>query len=169
MNYLKYVEHSAENLQFFLWHRSYCERFERLPASERALSPEWSASQTDAEVTQPARRKKVNPEIASVLHGTDFAETKAPEIEKVDPFNDPSRTPSPEDMRAPGSPTFTELSSSISGDRPVSSRSDFHRKANEALSEAGMKWKPCKSASWPFNRTTKLIRYKSLHSPSVKK
>lgn len=145
MNYLKYIEHSAENLQFFLWYRDYCERFDKLPASEKALSPEWSASQMDAEVTQPARRKKPTPEIASVLKGTDFAEASVNvvDLEKRDPFHDPPRTPSPETTRVPASPTFSEFGSTFTDETPPSSRSDHHRKADEAWSEAGMKWKPC--------------------------
>ncbi|THZ30720.1 hypothetical protein D6C89_01320 [Aureobasidium pullulans] len=142
MNYLRYVEHSAENLQFYLWYRSYVERFDKLPASEQALSPEWSAAQMDTEITQPARRKKTPAAIATVLRGTDFADTVPLDAEKRDPFNDP-RSDSPEMMRTPASPTFSEFDSScMSDERPVSSRSDFQRKAGEAMDDAGMKWKP---------------------------
>lgn len=42
MDYLHYVEFNAENLQFFLWLKDYTRRFEALPESERALSPEWT-------------------------------------------------------------------------------------------------------------------------------
>lgn len=143
MNYLRYIEHSAENLQFYLWYRSYVERFDKLPASEQALSPEWSAAQMDTEITQPARRKKTPAAIATVLRGTDFADTVPLDAEKRDPFNDPRRD-SPEMMRTPASPTFSEFESScMSDERPVSSRSDFQRKAGEAMDDAGMKWKPC--------------------------
>lgn len=41
MDYLVYVEHNAENLQFFLWYRSYVRRFEALSEQEKVLSPEW--------------------------------------------------------------------------------------------------------------------------------
>lgn len=142
MNYLKYIEHSAENLQFYLWYRSYIERFEKLPASEKALSPEWSAAQMDSEITQPARRNKKSPAaIATVLEGTGFADTAPPASEKPDPFNDP-RSESPETLRAPASPTFSDFSSSLSTARPLSGQSDFNRKADEALTDAGMRWKP---------------------------
>jgi hypothetical protein len=46
MNFLKYIELSAENLQFFLWYRDYSKRFNELPASEKALSPEWTGVST---------------------------------------------------------------------------------------------------------------------------
>lgn len=97
----------------------------------------------DTEITQPARRKKTPAAIATVLRGTDFADTVPLDAEKRDPFNDP-RSDSPEMMRTPASPTFSEFDSScMSDERPVSSRSDFQRKAGEAMDDAGMKWKPC--------------------------
>ncbi|RDW89173.1 hypothetical protein BP6252_01205 [Coleophoma cylindrospora] len=41
MDYLVYVEHNAENLQFYLWYQEYVRRFESLPESQKVLSPEW--------------------------------------------------------------------------------------------------------------------------------
>ena len=40
MKYLVYIEHCAENLQFYLWYKDYVKRFGQLPKSEQALSPE---------------------------------------------------------------------------------------------------------------------------------
>ncbi|KAF8540228.1 hypothetical protein BDD12DRAFT_43044 [Trichophaea hybrida] len=54
MNYLLYVEHCAENLQFYLWYRDYVERFEKLPELERNLSPEYSPVSAAAAETIPA-------------------------------------------------------------------------------------------------------------------
>ncbi|CAD0109323.1 unnamed protein product [Aureobasidium uvarum] len=131
-----YIEHSAENLQFYLWYRDYVERFDKLPASEKALSPEWSAAQMDTEITQPARRRKKTPTaIATVLEGTDFADTVPLAAERQDVSNDP-RSESPEAMRTPASPTFSDFDSSMSMERPVSGRSDYYRRAAEALTDA---------------------------------
>ncbi|KAL3422693.1 hypothetical protein PVAG01_06849 [Phlyctema vagabunda] len=47
MDYLIYVEHSAENLQFYLWYREYERRFEALPESEKALSPPWTPENSE--------------------------------------------------------------------------------------------------------------------------
>lgn len=47
MDYLVYVEHSAENLQFYLWYKDYERRWNALPASQRALSPEVRPDQSD--------------------------------------------------------------------------------------------------------------------------
>jgi hypothetical protein len=41
MDYLVYIEYTAENLQFYLWYKDYVRRFDKLPAKEKALSPEW--------------------------------------------------------------------------------------------------------------------------------
>lgn len=43
MDYLVYVSHDAENLQFWIWLNAYSSRFYALPPSEQALSPPWSA------------------------------------------------------------------------------------------------------------------------------
>ncbi|KAL8700873.1 MAG: hypothetical protein Q9201_005219 [Fulgogasparrea decipioides] len=42
MDYLVYVSHDAENLQFWIWLQSYTKRFYAAPPSEQALSPPWS-------------------------------------------------------------------------------------------------------------------------------
>jgi len=41
MDYLLYVAHDAESLQFFLWYRDYCRRFDALEPAQKQLSPEW--------------------------------------------------------------------------------------------------------------------------------
>ncbi|KAI4265768.1 MAG: hypothetical protein L6R38_009189 [Xanthoria sp. 2 TBL-2021] len=43
MDYLVYVSHDAENLQFWIWLNAYTTRFYALPPSDQALSPPWSA------------------------------------------------------------------------------------------------------------------------------
>jgi hypothetical protein len=39
MDYLVYVAHDAESLQFFLWYRDYSKRFNALNQNSRELSP----------------------------------------------------------------------------------------------------------------------------------
>lgn len=48
MNYLVYIEHGAENLQFYLWLRDYVQRFENLPPGDAALAPVWTPEQAEA-------------------------------------------------------------------------------------------------------------------------
>jgi hypothetical protein len=42
MDYLLYVEHAAENLQFYLWFDDYSRRFKAIPESQKILSPKWT-------------------------------------------------------------------------------------------------------------------------------
>jgi len=150
MNYLKYIEYSAENLQFYLWHRDYCQRFEGLPASEQALSPEWTASQAEAEAqaARAGRQKKPSPIVASVLQGTDFAGNlpQPVEMEKRDPFRDPfndtpPRTPSSEER--PGTAANSVYGSSFGDEKALTSSHARSKRADEVFEEAGLKWKPC--------------------------
>jgi hypothetical protein len=138
MNYLKYIELSAENLQFFLWFRSYAKRFGELPANEQALSPEWFA---DTETEAPARPKQLSPETAAVFKGTDFAtESRATEAEKSNPFSTPPRTPNSELKRDGGESLDSYHVSLTSG-----AKTDHARRATGAFESAGLKWKPRKS------------------------
>jgi hypothetical protein len=48
LRYLRFVEHSAEHLEFYLWHEDYTKRFEALSAEEKDLSPAWDFRATSA-------------------------------------------------------------------------------------------------------------------------
>ena len=143
MNYLKYIEHSAENLQFYLWFRDYSARFESLPRSEQALSPQWTQAQAEAEAAGNTSANKpsknVNPQIAEVLEGTDFADGRAKTT--ADPFNTPDETPSLEEKRD----TFSEYGSSNGDMKTMVSSVAARSVADSAFDDAGMKWKPCMS------------------------
>ena len=45
MNYMCYVTHDAQNLQFYLWLADYFQRFQRAPSLEKRLSPKWHADE----------------------------------------------------------------------------------------------------------------------------
>jgi hypothetical protein len=77
MNYLIYVEHSAENLQFYLWHQNYVKRFEEAPTSDRALAPEWTLAMEDdvlaklqKDATEYLRQRAAG--MSDIFRGTDF-------------------------------------------------------------------------------------------------
>ncbi|KAF2131101.1 hypothetical protein P153DRAFT_287548 [Dothidotthia symphoricarpi CBS 119687] len=140
MNFLKYIELSAENLQFFLWFRDYSKRFDLLPAAEKSLSPEWTGEKSGGE--KPAARTS-NPDVAAILKGTDFAsETNLAEQEKVegDPFYTPPHTParSSEANRDTGASFDTYQDSMQTGGKV-----DHVKRASGAFESAGLKWKPC--------------------------
>lgn len=147
MNYLKYIELSAENLQFFLWYRDYVNRFDGLPANEKALSPEWTVEQAEAEAMAAqvhVRQKVVPPEAAAAFKGTDFAnEPRVTEAEKVNPFYTPPGTPG-EGKRDESSVETSEYESTAAG------KVDHQGRAEGAFENAGLKWKPRKTHFAPF-------------------
>jgi hypothetical protein len=144
MNYLKYIEHSAENLQFYLWFQDYSARFEQLPESEKILAQEWTRAKAEAEAvgnTSTAKvSKQANEQVKEALKGTDFADGKPkPAVDSADPFDTPDKTPSLEEKRD----VLSEYGSS-SGDGKTTTSSAAHRSmADHAFDEAGMKWQPC--------------------------
>ena len=147
MNYLKYIELSAENLQFFLWYRDYVNRFDGLPANEKVLSPEWTVEQAEAEAMAAqvqVRQKVVPPEAAAAFKGTDFAnEPRVTEAEKANPFYTPPGTPR-EGKRDGSSVEASEYESTAAGEV------DHQGRAEGAFENAGLKWKPRKTYFAPF-------------------
>ncbi|KAI1398584.1 hypothetical protein F4819DRAFT_489443 [Hypoxylon fuscum] len=104
MNYLLYIEHAAENLQFFLWYQDYVKRFNDAFTSDTLLSPEWTQAMEDETAARiqkdtVERLKKEPKTITAIFKGTDF-EKGAAEIavtEIMDPFPTPPATPSDDD------------------------------------------------------------------------
>lgn len=152
MNYLKYIEHAAENLQFFLWHKDYTKRFNELADGDRALSPEWTLEQSEAEALAAqagptTRSQKISPDTAAVFKGTDFdssVKVNVSDAEKVNPFYTPPRTPSGEVKRDDASIETGHLS-----EAHTSTKAGIQEKAETAYKEAGLKWQPCKSMKHP--------------------
>lgn len=135
MNYLKYIELSAENLQFFLWFRSYTKRFDKLPDNEKSLSPVWYE---DTEADGPARTKATNSEAAVIFKGTDFAnDSRVADTEKSNPFYTPPYTPNDDQNREAGESFDSYDISMTSG-----ARIDHAQRATDAFEVAGLKWKP---------------------------
>lgn len=142
MNFLKYIERSAENLQFYLWFRDYSNRFNQLPESEKVLSPEWTSEKTiETEIKSPPRA--YNPEAAVILQGTDFANDSNLRIDDPEkggnnsnPFFTPPRTPTTTGRREAGE-------SIDSYDESVNTGKINHsQRAAGAFENAGLKWKP---------------------------
>jgi hypothetical protein len=136
MNFLKYIELSAENLQFFLWYRDYVKRFNALPESERVLSPEWTGEKNSDAKNVPAN---FNADAAAILKGTDFAnEGKVAELEKGsnNPFFTPPRTPTSVE------PAGREYSLDSYDESMTTGKVDHTQRAAGAFDNAGLKWKP---------------------------
>ena len=147
MNYLIYIEHSAENLQFYLWYRNYLRRFNELPPNQRALAPEWSAEQAelDAQANQgtPGPKQQISAETAAVFKDTDFAPPVASVVEvKGNPFSTPPRTPNAEKSRDSVAPSVRAWSENASTLFSNTERS-FQAKTAGAFQGADLKWQPC--------------------------
>jgi len=134
MNYLIYVEYSAENLQFFLWHREYQSRFSEAKTSDLALAPEWTeAMETEAlqrlskEKSQRVHKKPGH----EIFKGTDF-EKKSPtaaiieESNAANPFSTPPRTPNDQE-------------SVYTGSHGASTTASYRSQASDAFAAAGAK------------------------------
>jgi hypothetical protein len=142
MNYLKYIEHAAENLQFYLWFYDYSARFNNLAEGERALSPEWTREQAEAEAasaSQQTRTKHVNAEVNAILKDTSFDDANSTQVnERGDPFHTPPAV-SFDESRGGVTSDYT----STTGDETLVSSAKARGIASQAFGDAGMKWQPC--------------------------
>lgn len=136
MNFLKYIELSAENLQFYLWFRDYSKRFAELPESEMVLSPEWLGEKPNHGEAKSGH-KQVDSETAAILKGTDFAsDAKINEVEKgsSNPFFTPPRTPNSVEQRQESMDSYDSTTSP--------GKVNHSQRAAGAFEKAGLKWKP---------------------------
>lgn len=159
MNYLIYIEHSAENLQFFLWHRDYVQRFTEANTSDMSLAPEWTQTMEDETLAkiqkEGAEKLRKEPEAAAIFKGTDFEKPADSSIENRDPFSTPPRTPG----------SNPDVPSVFSGSNAVTYRSQ----ASDAFTAAGAK-QPCKSlVTNPFVAASAHSAPQSLSSHSEKR
>ncbi|KAI0432013.1 hypothetical protein F5Y09DRAFT_354380 [Xylaria sp. FL1042] len=115
MNYLIYIEHAAENLQFYLWYRDYVKRFKAAPASETALSAEWTQDMEEdtlAKIQKDAAEKarKGQTVAMEIFKGTDFEKTREMHVESRDPFATPPRSSAGDSASLSGSQATTYVS-----------------------------------------------------------
>ncbi|KAI0803560.1 hypothetical protein GGR55DRAFT_691605 [Xylaria sp. FL0064] len=115
MNYLIYIEHSAENLQFYLWYRDYVRRFKAAPPSETALSKEWTQEMEEdtlAKIQKDAAEKvrKGPPTAMEIFKGTDFEKIREIPVENRDPFATPPRSSAGDSASLSGSQATTYFS-----------------------------------------------------------
>ena len=145
MNYLKYIEHSAENLQFYLWFHDYTARFNNLAEGERALSPEWTREQAEAEATtaaQQTRTKHANVEANAILKDTSFDDGNSAQVnERGDPFHTPPSVSFDESRNGVTSSDYA--STTGTGENTLVSSAKARGIASQAFGDAGMKWQPC--------------------------
>lgn len=145
MSYLIYVEHAAENLQFYLWYKDYEKRFHDADTVDIKLAPEWTQAMQEDLVAKLRKdhveKMRKEPAAAAIFKGTDFEKQKgAHELTSMDqtnPFNTPPRTPN----KGKGEEDSIYASSTY----PMSSNGfSYKSQASEAFQSAGAKL-PCKS------------------------
>lgn len=136
MNFLVYIEHSAENLHFWLWYKDYAKRFHPADTLDMALAPQWSQAMEDAMARirkEHAEKLRPEPRAASMFKGTDFEK----QTTGSNPFNTPPRTP-----RGGGSGRSLHTAPSTAGTGP-----SYQSLAAEAFASAGVK-QPCEASRW---------------------
>ena len=158
MNFLLYIENSAENLQFYLWYRDYVKRFDQLPESEKRLSPEWvpeqpkrktlAAKMTSDSNMSPEEKRRANQEVAAALKGTDFDSKVKLTVTEVgaNPFNTPPRTPMDDKDSAMASTVYwSENASTLQSGTGTS-----HTQKTADAFETAKTFQPCKQATFPL-------------------
>lgn len=156
MNFLLYIEHSAENLQFYLWHRSYTERFRGTAQPDMKLAPEWTQEQQDEtfaklhrERREGARRNSTM--ISSVLKGTDFVGNKSTNLGSVRYSEKHLTSLSHNDGNPSSTPPATPLhTDDLSSTASRSDASTWKCQAEDAFTAAGIQ-APCKLHVQPAN------------------
>jgi hypothetical protein len=153
MNFLLYVENSAENLQFYLWYRDYVKRFDELPENEKKLSLEWipeqpkpklptTAKSTSDNEMSPDEKREANAAVSAAIKGTDFDSKVKLTVHEVghNPFNTPPRTPiGDRESVAPSTAGWSEDASTI-----MSGTGTSHTKKSADAFETAKTFQPCK-------------------------
>lgn len=129
MDYLFYVERSAENLQFFLWYWDYIQRWSNLLPRQKALSPPW-----DPEQAAEPRSRFIK---YSHKRARSLKMSKVLAIMEMDSERALSESPSPDPSRLPS---------------PLSSPTSLSRASTSILSpsDAPKDWQPCTYTSHLF-------------------
>ena len=132
MNYLKYIELSAENLQFFLWLQDYTKRFSQLPANEKALSPEWREHIDEALATAPVLDSEndfdTSKNAQSRLEANSELQMKPTVLEKENPFN---------------TPPISAQGGAVKRSENNASLAKHVKEFEKAFNEGGVKLQPC--------------------------
>ena len=145
MNYLIYVEHAAENLQFYLWYKDYVQRFESASTADIKLAPEWTQAMQDETVARIRKdnfeKRRAEPEAAAIFKGSDFDHKVASNVYEFknlqptgNPFGTPPRTPQ-------GAADRTSVAASMTGP-PSTYASTNQTHVSEAFQNAGARI-PC--------------------------
>lgn len=118
MDYLVYVTHDAENLQFYLWMADYCRRFKNAPKKETDLSPKWTLDERRPSLNHAedlSYRISDSPMTSSGARETDLNETE--DISSVSTLGDQQSCDYPRTMSWKTSTTSDASFNSMTGSR----------------------------------------------------
>jgi hypothetical protein len=142
MDYLVYIAHDAETLQFYLWLQDYTKRYNALRKEEQALSPEWR--QTAAMTESKERKTRARASITSLNElDPEKRVTKSMRMSELVPgakdiFADPPLSPAP----------INDYESFIT--KSVQSQKSVSEMTDDANTQAGLKWQACTSLLCSF-------------------
>jgi hypothetical protein len=135
MDFLKYIEHSAENLQFYLWFKDYEQRFNSAPDADRKLSPEWTIEQEEAEAADyraQLKKKTLAAEAQTILKKQNLS--PADELREMEKLGD--------SLDGDEKSSLESSSTKRAGSTIMSARTQYSETAKHAFDEAGAKAQP---------------------------
>ncbi|KAK7539987.1 regulator of G protein-like protein [Phyllosticta citribraziliensis] len=168
MDYLVYVTHDAENLQFHLWLQDYKQRFNALKPERKSLAPEWKWEEITPEekAAQVAsgqqrtigtlRRKRTNPMMPKIDFDKSSQAAAIGLTEVVVGKAESGMSPRPHDAFSPSNmkatlddaysrsrspePTISSANISSAHSQPVLTEESTRELRDEANAQAGLKW-----------------------------
>lgn len=145
MNYLMYVQFSAEELQFWLWVRDYESRFEAL-GEHKSLSPVWTKEEAAAAAAQASAIALKSPSIMkSTSIEIDITEAKdSSELLISSPWGSPPPTPSARSDNNSSSPWDEPDLQGHIDKTPDRMPANYKETAATALRTANHQWQPSK-------------------------
>jgi hypothetical protein len=167
MSYLIYVEHAAENLQFYLWFKDYEKRFNSNPTTDAKLAPEWTRAMQDEAIIkirkEQADKMRKEPKAAAIFKGTDFEKNPTAQDRSMSATIDPFTTP-PQSSGGDVASIFTATNT-----MPSLDATSYMSQASDAFQAAGTQ-QPCKSICFQHSVIPQtLIRNQSLSNHSEKR
>ncbi|KAF4448188.1 hypothetical protein F53441_8349 [Fusarium austroafricanum] len=136
MSYLIYVEHAAENLQFYLWFQGYEKRFNANSTADVKLAPEWTRAMQDETILkirkEQSDKMRKEPEAAEIFKGSDFEKKASRNDWNMSNTIDPFATP-PQSSRGDEISTYT-----ASGTVNSLNAMSYQSQASDAFQMAGV-------------------------------
>ena len=147
MDYLFYIEHNAEPLQFFLWYLDYLQRWSKLLPRQKALSPPWDpeqAAEPQSRFVKYSHKRERSLKMSKVISimEMDSELSLAESLSSDDPAHLPSPSPSPTTAAAASTTTVDAPSQPPT---TILSPTDVPKKD----------WQPCKPPSVPSRPLSK--------------